>query len=90
MFCKFCNLEIEDYFQHCNNNKIHTQNLIKYFEYTIKNQYINQLNIVKKEQKLNSTSKLPLFGGIALVSLASFYIHHSISPHSLDTFLNIH
>jgi hypothetical protein len=33
---------------------------------------------------------LPLFGGIALASLASFYIHHSISPHSLDTFLNIH
>ena len=39
MFCKFCQLEINDYFQHCNNNKIHTQNLIKYFEYTIKNQY---------------------------------------------------
>ena len=29
--CKFFNLEIDDYFQHANNNKIHTLNLIKYF-----------------------------------------------------------
>ena len=39
MLCKFCNLEIEDYFKHANNNRIHSANLIKYFDHIIKYQY---------------------------------------------------
>ena len=39
MLCKFCNVEIEDYFKHANNSKIHSANLIKYYDYIVKYQY---------------------------------------------------
>ena len=40
MICKFCKINyIIDYSYHCNNNKEHTYNLIKFYDEFIKNQY---------------------------------------------------
>ena len=40
MFCKFCKINfIIDYSYHCNNNKEHTYNLIKFYDEIIKYQY---------------------------------------------------
>ena len=41
MYCKFCKINyFIDYHKHCNNNKEHTYNLIKFYDEIIKNQYI--------------------------------------------------
>ncbi len=40
MYCKFCKINNEtNYSNHCNNNKEHTNNLIKFYDEIIKYQY---------------------------------------------------